>query len=268
MSKRQQLRQERKSRQRDNRTGHSNDQSFSLANTQPRKAGQLTPRNPRQKTYLHQIASNLLTFGLGPAGTGKTFLAAWLAGDAFERGDVRRIIVTRPIVEAGESLGYLPGDVAEKIDPYFVPVKEALEQRFGPGPVAYMLKSGQLMFVPFALMRGRTFDDAFVILDEAQNTTPAQMKMFLTRAGEGSRFVVNGDLLQSDIPGPSGLADAVSRFKGKPHIGMTIFKREDVVRSGLAAMSVEAYEGDDTREQTDLLGKLPDFILNPIASEL
>jgi phosphate starvation-inducible PhoH-like protein len=150
--------------------------------------------------------------------------------------------------------------VSEKIDPYFVPMREALEARLGKGQVEYMLKFKQLEFVPFALMRGRTFDDAFVILDEAQNTTIPQMKMFLTRAGTGSKLVVNGDLLQSDIPGPSGLKDAVERFRGRPGVGMTVFKREDVVRSGLAKLAVEVYEDDDSREQTEVLGKLPGFI--------
>lgn len=235
------------------------DRRHSLGNTHPIKETRpLTPRNHRQKTYINQIQTEDLTFGYGAAGTGKTFIAAYLAGDAFANGDVKRIIVTRPIVEAGESLGFLPGGVDEKIDPYFIPVLEALEKRLGKGPVSYMREKGELMFVPFAFMRGRTFDDAFIILDEAQNTSPTQMKMFLTRPGDRSKVVVNGDLKQSDIPGVNGLQDAVVRFRGKAE--MTFFLNSDVVRSRIAAMAVDAYDGEDLREQSETLGALPDFI--------
>ena len=213
----------------------------------------LTPKNPRQKFYLNAVQHKTLTFGLGPAGTGKTFLAAWTAADLFDRGEIKKIIVTRPAVEAGENLGFLPGEMEEKIDPYFVPVREALERRLGKGAVEYHLKDKNIEFVPLAFMRGRTFDDAFVILDEAQNTTPRQMKMFLTRIGERSRVVVNGDLKQSDIPGINGLADAIDRLEGVSDIVVHKFTREDVVRSGLAQVIVDAYEGDDAQ-------KLPSFI--------
>jgi phosphate starvation-inducible PhoH-like protein len=203
----------------------------------------LTAKNPRQKLYLKLIESQELVFGLGPAGTGKTFLAAWKAAEAFEKGLTERIIVTRPAIEAGEALGFLPGEMEEKIDPYFAPVREALEYRLGKGALAYMLKRGQCRFVPLAFMRGTTFRDSWVLADEMQNSTPRQMKMLLSRAGEGSRVIVNGDLRQSDIPGPNGLADAISRLRDIPRIGFCTFLREDVVRSGLARLIVDAYEG-------------------------
>ena len=233
-----------------------------MGNTSPVKTKTLTARNDRQLLYIKLINSQDLVFGLGPAGTGKTYIAAFKAAEALEKGEVKKIVVTRPIVEAGENIGFLPGDIGEKIDPYFIPIREALAERMGKGQFEYALKDGKIEFAPFAFMRGRTFNDAFVILDEAQNTTPSQMKMFLTRAGERSKLVVNGDLLQSDIQGPNGLLDAVKRFEGRQHVGVMKFGREDVVRSGLAALAVEAYEGEDTREQDDALGKLPDFIRN------
>lgn len=205
----------------------------------------LTPKNEAQKAYLNSMRVNTLTIGLGPAGTGKTFLAAWEAADLLDSGDVKKIIVTRPIVEAGESLGFLPGEMEEKIDPYFVPVREAIERRLGKGATEYFLKSEAIEFVPLAYMRGRTFDDAFVILDEAQNTTPKQMKMFLTRVGHNTKLVVNGDLKQSDITGPNGLYDATERLTGIPGIRFCAFTRADVVRSGLAQVIVDAYEGDE-----------------------
>ena len=205
----------------------------------------LTAKTAAQKTYLNSIHTHTLTFGLGPAGTGKTFLAAWTAADLFDRGEIKKIIITRPAVEAGENLGFLPGEMDEKIEPYFAPVREALERRLGKGPVEYFLKNEDIVFVPLAYMRGRTFDDAFVILDEAQNTTPKQMKMFLTRTGERTRLVVNGDLKQSDIPGTNGLWDASQRLHGIADINICTFTRADVVRSGLAQVIVDAYEGEE-----------------------
>lgn len=218
---------------------------FSLHNTRAKRDIELKPKNDSQALYLKLIDGNPLTFGLGPAGTGKTFLAAWKAAEHLGDKKVERIIVTRPIVEAGEELGFLPGELADKIAPYFTPVREALERRLGRGSVEYMLKDGTLEFVPLAYMRGRTFDDAYVILDEAQNTTPKQMKLFLTRVGERTRLIVNGDLLQSDIAGPNGLYDAVERLRGLKGVGVMKFSRDDVVRSGLARVIVDAYEGQD-----------------------
>ena len=256
-------RQDRISRRNNRRADDAERQPFSMRETRQEKVKELKPRNDRQARYLNQLRHETLTFGLGAAGTGKTYLAAFVAGDLLEAGVVDRIIVTRPIVEAGENLGFLPGDVMDKIGPYFVPIYEALCERLGSGQVQGMMASKRIEFVPFAFMRGRTFKNAFVILDEAQNTTPSQMKMFLTRAGERSKLSVNGDLLQSDIPGTNGLQDAVNRFRGKNGVGVTVFKREDVVRSTLAAIAVDAYEGDDGREQHEALGRLPDFVTRP-----
>jgi phosphate starvation-inducible PhoH-like protein len=214
----------------------------------------LTAKTDAQRSYLNSIKVNTLTFGLGPAGTGKTFVAAWIAADMFERGDYTKLIITRPAIEAGEELGFLPGELEDKIEPYFVPVRETLERRLGKGKVEYLIKNEEIIFVPLAYMRGRTFDDAVVLLDEAQNTTPKQAKMFLTRIGERSKVIVNGDLNQSDIPGRNGLEDAITRLEGMKTIGVTRFSREDVVRSGLAQMIVEAYEGPPNDNQPSLPG--------------
>ncbi len=218
----------------------------------------VAPKNQAQKRYLNSFGSNTITIGLGPAGTGKTYLATTHAAELFAAGLIKKIIVTRPIVEAGEELGFLPGELEEKIAPYFVPVREDLERALGKGQVEYALKAGQIVFVPLAFMRGRTFNDAFIILDEAQNTTPKQMKMFLTRIGMGSKMVIEGDLRQSDIAGTNGLYDALAKLRDIPGIGVCKFTRADVVRSGLAQVIVEAYEGDYD-EGDDI--PLPDSIL-------
>lgn len=223
----------------------------------PKSEMALKPKTDNQKLYIKLINGNVLTFGLGPAGTGKTFIAAWMAADAFERGDIRKLYITRPIVEAGESIGFLPGEMEEKIDPYFAPVREALERRLGKGAFEYMLKDKRIEFVPLAFMRGRTFDDAWIIADEMQNATPRQMKMLLTRVGQGAKIIVNGDLKQSDIPGVNGLYDAQDRFRGLGGIAFCRFTRDDVVRSGLARVIVEAYEGDEA-------AKLPAFLTKPL----
>ncbi|UDF05082.1 PhoH family protein [Asticcacaulis sp. AND118] len=211
--------------------------------------------NDNQKRYLAKMAGQTLTLGLGPAGTGKTFLASSYAAEQFEAGAVSKIIVSRPAIEAGEAIGFLPGEMEDKIGPYFVPVLEVLERRLGKSRVKYALEHGQIEFVPLAYMRGRTFSGAFVILDEAQNATPRQMKMFLTRIGEDAKVVINGDLNQSDIPGPNGLADAIEKLSGIPGIAQVTFTRADVVRSGIARAIVDAYEGEDSPP-------LPKFITN------
>jgi len=210
----------------------------------------LSARTPRQHQYLQQILSHDITFGLGPAGTGKTFLAVACAVDALERSAVQRIILTRPAVEAGERLGFLPGDLAQKVDPYLRPLYDALYDLLGFDRVTKAFEKGQLEVAPLAFMRGRTLNHAFVILDEAQNTTPEQMKMFLTRIGFGSRCVVTGDTSQIDLPRGvmSGLIDAervLARVKG---IAMTRFTSADVVRHPLVARIVEAYEARAKRE--------------------
>lgn len=210
----------------------------------------LAARTPRQHQYLQQILSHDITFGLGPAGTGKTFLAVACAVDALERSAVQRIILTRPAVEAGERLGFLPGDLTQKVDPYLRPLYDALYDLLGFDRVTKAFEKGQLEVAPLAFMRGRTLNHAFVILDEAQNTTPEQMKMFLTRIGFGSRCVVTGDTSQIDLPRgvQSGLIDAervLAKVKG---IAMTRFTSADVVRHPLVARIVEAYEARAKRE--------------------
>jgi len=201
-------------------------------------------RTPRQVEYLRHIQSHDITFGLGPAGTGKTYLAVACAVDAFEREQVQRIILTRPAVEAGERLGFLPGDLTQKVDPYLRPLYDALYDLMGFERVAKMFERQCIEIAPLAFMRGRTLNNAFIILDEAQNTTPEQMKMFLTRIGIGSRAVVTGDLTQIDLPHghKSGLRDAVRTLEGVRGIARTRFGKEDVVRHPLVARIVEAYE--------------------------
>ena len=214
----------------------------------------LSARTPRQHQYLQQILSHDITFGLGPAGTGKTFLAVACAVDALERSTVQRIILTRPAVEAGERLGFLPGDLTQKVDPYLRPLYDALYDLLGFDRVTKAFEKGQLEVAPLAFMRGRTLNHAFVILDEAQNTTPEQMKMFLTRIGFGSRCVVTGDTSQIDLPRgvQSGLIDAehvLAKVKG---IAMTRFTSADVVRHPLVARIVEAYEARAKREAREV----------------
>lgn len=204
----------------------------------------LTGRTPNQVQYLRQILAHDITFGIGPAGTGKTFLAVACAVDALERSGVQRIVLTRPAVEAGERLGFLPGDLTQKVDPYLRPLYDALYDLMGFDRVTKAFEKGLLEVAPLAFMRGRTLNHSFVILDEAQNTTPEQMKMFLTRIGFGSKAVVNGDISQIDLPKgmPSGLIDAAEVLKKVKGIAMTRFGAGDVVRHPLVARIVEAYE--------------------------
>jgi phosphate starvation-inducible PhoH-like protein len=180
----------------------------------------LKPLTETQRAYDVAIASHRIVFGIGPAGTGKTYVAAGRAAEELREGRIERIIVTRPAVEAGESLGFLPGDVNEKYEPYFRPVREAIEERLGSGTVEYYIKAGIIEARPLAYLRGSTLKNAIVILDEAQNTTPGQMKMFLTRIGKGARFIVNGDINQKDIACKSGLEDAVRRLTGLKHVAI------------------------------------------------
>jgi phosphate starvation-inducible PhoH-like protein len=205
---------------------------------------ELTGRTPNQMQYLGQMLAQDITFGIGPAGTGKTFLAVACAVDALERHGVQRIVLTRPAVEAGERLGFLPGDLAQKVDPYLRPLYDALYDLMGLERVTKAFEKGLIEIAPLAFMRGRTLNHAFVILDEAQNTTREQMKMFLTRIGFGSRCVVNGDVSQIDLPKgmASGLVDAAQVLAGVAGIGFTHFSAADVVRHPLVARIVEAYE--------------------------
>ncbi|MCZ2497181.1 AAA family ATPase [Xylophilus sp. Kf1] len=204
----------------------------------------LAARTPMQGLYLDNIAAHDITFGIGPAGTGKTYLAVACAVDAIERSAVQRVILTRPAVEAGERLGYLPGDLTQKIDPYLRPLYDALYDLMGYDKVLKAFERNQLEVAPLAFMRGRTLNNAFVILDEAQNTTPEQMKMFLTRIGFGSRAVITGDVTQIDLPkgSPSGLIDAERVLKRVKGIAITRFSSADVVRHPLVARIVDAYD--------------------------
>ena len=202
----------------------------------------LIAKTESQAAFISSIKVNTVTFGIGPAGTGKTYLATTLACNALMDGTTDRIIITRPAVEAGEELGFMPGDLSEKFAPYFAPVRQVLERRLGRGAVEMYLKNEKILILPLAHMRGWTFDDAFVVLDEAQNTSPAQMKMFLTRIGDRTKVVVDGDLSQRDLPGPSGLADSVRRIQSLVGVGVVTFTKSDVVRSGLTQRIVECYE--------------------------
>jgi phosphate starvation-inducible PhoH-like protein len=203
-------------------------------------------KNLVQKTYVDAVKYHDIVFGIGPAGTGKTFLAVVMAVQALRNGVVKRIILTRPAVEAGESLGFLPGDLQEKVDPYLRPVYDALFQILGKSATERMMERGIIEIAPLAYMRGRTLDDAFVILDEAQNTTTMQMKMFLTRLGFNSKMIVNGDSSQIDLPGKvkSGLIDAKEKLSAVKAIDFVYFTAKDVVRHPVVAEIIKAY-GDD-----------------------
>ena len=206
----------------------------------------IVPRTPAQAHYMQALTANDMIFALGPAGTGKTYVAVAQAVAQLITGSVQRLILSRPAVEAGERLGFLPGDMKEKVDPYLRPLYDALYDCLPAEQVERRIASGEIEVAPIAFMRGRTLADAFVILDEAQNTTPAQMKMFLTRFGQNSRMVICGDPNQVDIPGgvaASGLADAVRRLDGLEGIAMARFTAGDVVRHPIVGRIVEAYEG-------------------------
>ena len=210
----------------------------------------LAGRTPNQTAYLRHILGHDITFGIGPAGTGKTFLAVACAIDALERSAVQRIVLTRPAVEAGERLGFLPGDLAQKVDPYLRPLYDALYDLMGQERVTKAFEKGTIEIAPLAFMRGRTLNHAFVILDEAQNTTAEQMKMFLTRIGFGAKAVVTGDVSQIDLPKgtESGLVEAERVLKSVPGIAITRFTSADVVRHPLVARIVEAYEAATPRD--------------------
>ena len=209
--------------------------------TQKRQIG---PRSPQQAVYLEAIDKADLVFGLGPAGTGKTYLAVAKAVESLINGEIDRIILSRPAVEAGEQLGFLPGDMREKVDPYLRPLYDALHDMLPENQVAKKMENGEIEIAPLAFMRGRTLADAFVILDEAQNTTAVQMKMFLTRLGENASMVITGDLSQVDLPSGvrSGLRDAVEILDGVKGVSFVRFTEADVVRHPLVARIVKAYD--------------------------
>jgi phosphate starvation-inducible PhoH-like protein len=219
------------------------------ATTLQTRRADLRARTPVQSIYMDNIAAHDITFGIGPAGTGKTYLAVACAVDALERSAVQRIVLTRPAVEAGERLGFLPGDLAQKVDPYLRPLYDALYDLMGYERVQKAFERNALEIAPLAFMRGRTLNHSFVILDEAQNTTPEQMKMFLTRIGFGAKAVITGDVSQIDLPKGqlSGLLDAERVLKRVNGIAMTRFTSADVVRHPLVARIVDAYDAQSAR---------------------
>ncbi len=211
---------------------------------------QIKTKTIGQKTYVETIKKNEIVFGVGPAGTGKTYLAVAMAVSAFKTKQVEKIILTRPAVEAGESLGFLPGDLQSKVDPYLRPLYDALQEMFGLDTYQKLMERGVIEIAPLAYMRGRTLNNAFIILDEAQNTTKEQMKMFLTRMGEGSRMVITGDITQIDLPKgkKSGLMHATSILKNIDGIGIVRLTAKDVVRHSLVMQIIKAYSKAEERE--------------------
>jgi phosphate starvation-inducible PhoH-like protein len=218
------------------------------------RSSKVAPKSVNQKRYVDSIRRKTVTFGIGPAGTGKTFLAVAMAAAALSRREVNRIILTRPAVEAGERLGFLPGDLMAKIDPYLRPLFDALNDMMDPEKVAGFLEKGVIEVAPLAFMRGRTLNDSFVILDEAQNTTPEQMKMFLTRLGFGSRMVITGDITQVDLPRneKSGLIVVGDILQEVDGVDFVRFGGGDVVRHRLVQRIVEAYDAHDQSQAPEL----------------
>ena len=206
-----------------------------------------------QQKYIDAIKKNTCVFAVGPAGTGKTYLAIAMAVVALKNKDIERIILTRPAVEAGEKLGFLPGDLQQKVDPYLRPLYDALNDMMGPEGYQRLMERGALEVAPLAYMRGRTLNDAFIILDEAQNTTSEQMKMFMTRMGMGSKMIITGDITQIDLPAgkKSGLVEALEVLRGVPDIGMATLTHKDVVRHELVQAIVKAYEKHDNARNAD-----------------
>lgn len=210
----------------------------------------IKPKTLGQKAYVEQIRNKMIVFGIGPAGTGKTYLAMAMAITAFKNNEVNRIILTRPAIEAGEKLGFLPGDLQSKIDPYLRPLYDALYEIMGADAYLKNMEKGLIEVAPLAYMRGRTLDNSFIVLDEAQNTTPAQMKMFLTRVGFGSKVIITGDLSQKDLPSgqSSGLDVALKVLKNIDDIGISMLSNKDVVRHPLVQKIVKAYDDYEQRE--------------------
>lgn len=228
------------------------------------RKGVIKPRNPNQNTYISNIINHDICFGIGPAGTGKTYLAVAAAVDALERQEIRRILLTRPAVEAGEKLGFLPGDLTQKIDPYLRPLYDALFEMLGFEKVERLIEKKVIEIAPLAYMRGRTLNDAFIILDESQNTTVEQMKMFLTRIGFNSQAVITGDITQVDLPrgARSGLRHAIEVLSEVDEISFNFFEAKDVVRHPVVGRIVMAYEAHDEVERKQALAKKEQYNLN------
>ncbi|TRW49424.1 PhoH family protein [Aliidiomarina halalkaliphila] len=228
--------------------GPDDDDPMTLIKT---KRGLIKPRNRNQQEYVRAILTNDINFGIGPAGTGKTYLAVAAAVDALERQEIRRILLTRPAVEAGEKLGFLPGDLAQKVDPYLRPLYDALFEMLGFEKVEKLLERNVIEIAPLAYMRGRTLNDAFILLDESQNTTQEQMKMFLTRIGFNSKAVITGDITQIDLPRgqKSGLRQAIEVLNDVDGISFTFFTAKDVVRHPVVQRVVQAYEAFEAEQE-------------------
>lgn len=228
-------------------TSHRHGQEMNIRT----KRGVIKPRNPNQGQYVANVVNHDITFGIGPAGTGKTYLAVACAVDALERQDIRRILLTRPAVEAGEKLGFLPGDLSQKVDPYLRPLYDALFEMLGFEKVEKLIERNVIEVAPLAYMRGRTLNDAFIILDESQNTTVEQMKMFLTRIGFNSKAVITGDITQIDLPrgARSGLRHAIEVLKDVGDISFNFFNANDVVRHPVVARIVMAYESHEKQQE-------------------
>jgi phosphate starvation-inducible PhoH-like protein len=233
------------------------------------KRGVIKPRNPNQAQYIKNIVHHDISFGIGPAGTGKTYLAVACAVDALERQEIRRILLTRPAVEAGEKLGFLPGDLAQKVDPYLRPLYDALFEMLGFEKVEKLIERNVIEVAPLAYMRGRTLNDAFIILDESQNTTVEQMKMFLTRIGFNSRAVITGDITQVDLPrgARSGLRHAIEVLQQVEDISFDFFTAEDGVRHPVVARIVKAYEKHEAAKEAEKKAKAEQEKLAQASSE-
>ncbi|WP_199609343.1 PhoH family protein [Flocculibacter collagenilyticus] len=233
------------------------------------KRGVVKPRNENQSGYVHNIFTHDITFGIGPAGTGKTYLAVACAVDALERQEIRRILLTRPAVEAGEKLGFLPGDLSQKVDPYLRPLYDALFEMLGFEKVEKLIERNVIEVAPLAYMRGRTLNDAFIILDESQNTTVEQMKMFLTRIGFNSKAVITGDITQIDLPkgAKSGLRHVIEVLSDVDEISFNLFQSKDVVRHPVVARIVEAYEEHDEKSRLEKIEKAKAYKLEQQANQ-
>lgn len=231
--------------------GHAGiEDQFDISPTALPKADRspIEPRTDAQRRYLNAIQHFKLVFAVGPAGVGKTWIIGAKAAQALDEKKIDKIVITRPGVEAGEKWGALPGEMEDKFGPYLAPFRDVLDERLGRSYVDFLMKTGKIEAAPLAFMRGRTFKNAVVVLDEAQNTTPMQMKLFLTRIGEGCTVIVNGDISQKDIPGESGLTDAVKRLSHIPSVKVVNFTSRDIVRSGLVQEIVEAYDAPSPDE--------------------